>query len=269
MPEATQPHTERDMSGQRCAVSLKRHRLAPAILFAAAFSSLPAFAGQDAPAKQAVQPADPHYTSVGFFDIHVCNWPGRPLFFMALFSTTHFQDVLGVRILGPDGSPLGELDLEKYRYVLTDDKREKRVFIKQFEIPGNAADGWYTAEIRTRDAGRIEARDYVIIHSIEVASGANPPGGAENVPMPSALTWEAIPGAKHYQVFLRDEWEARVILSSDVLDKPKLDLPAGLLQAGGEYTWRIHARDVNGNALLGDFNHGSLTGKLRFSVADN
>jgi hypothetical protein len=33
---------------------------------------------------------DPHRNEMGFFDIHVCNWPERPQFLKVLFSTTRF-----------------------------------------------------------------------------------------------------------------------------------------------------------------------------------
>jgi hypothetical protein len=46
-----------------------------------------------------------------------------------------------------------------------------------------------------------------------------------------------------------------------------LFVPAqGVLQSGGVYVWRIHARDSDGNVLLGNFNHGSLSPEMRFTV---
>ena len=40
---------------------------------------------------------DKHYSKAGFFDIHVCNWPNQPLFFMALFVpfATSFGTIIG------------------------------------------------------------------------------------------------------------------------------------------------------------------------------
>ncbi len=32
--------------------------------------------------------ADPHRNEVGFFDMHVCNWPDQPLFFLAPVTPT-------------------------------------------------------------------------------------------------------------------------------------------------------------------------------------
>ena len=45
------------------------------------------------PDTQSATSGDSHYSSVGFFDIHVCNWPDRPLFFLAVFSTYNFNDI--------------------------------------------------------------------------------------------------------------------------------------------------------------------------------
>ncbi len=52
-----------------------------------------------------------------------------------------------------------------------------------------------------------------------------------------------------------------------MLTQPRLVLPRGLLKPGGIYAWRVHARDVNENILLGDFNHGSLSAEIQFTTA--
>lgn len=49
---------------------------------------------------------DPHYNDAGFFDIHVCNWPGRPLFLMPLFSTEHFSEVQQIEVMDPAGKTI-------------------------------------------------------------------------------------------------------------------------------------------------------------------
>ena len=80
------------------------------------------------------------------------------------------------------------------------------------------------------------------------------------------LSWKAVPGAKHYMVFIKDTWEQRTIYTSKTLSKPELVLPKDLLKQHSDFTWRVHARDVNENVLLGDFNHGSLNLPITFSV---
>ena len=56
-----------------------------------------------APATHAIEPVsprlqDPHRNAAGFFDIHVCNWPERELFFMSLFSTPRYDEVEQVEV---------------------------------------------------------------------------------------------------------------------------------------------------------------------------
>ncbi|MCG6872038.1 MAG: hypothetical protein LJE84_07075 [Gammaproteobacteria bacterium] len=212
--------------------------------------------------------ADPHRNEVGFFDIHVCNWPDRPPFFYSLFSTTKFADVSDIAVHYPDGRLLTHLRLDRYRLVQRKGKPEKRVFMLQTQLPAEAPDGWYTARVTTRDGKIHIARDYVIIALMAQAQLTNPPPGAEGVALPSKLEWTAIPGARHYQVWLRDKWDdGRVILTSRLLDEPRLVLPPGLVKPGGWYEWRVHARDVNEHVLLGDFNNGSLSMDSEFSVA--
>jgi len=212
---------------------------------------------------------DPHRTGAGFFDIHVCNWPDRPLFLMALLSTERFDEIESVKIHTPDNKLIGSLDKNKYRLILKDNKPEKRVFITQLELPGQAPDGWYKAEIVLKDGNQYTAKDYVIINAMERANGTNPENEAEHLAIPRMLTWNPIVGAKFYQVFIRDEWSGETLYQSEFLRKSELELPDGLLKSGGFYSWRIHARDVNENILLGDFNHGSLSKRNRFSIADS
>jgi hypothetical protein len=43
-------------------------------------------------------------------------------------------------------------------------------------------------------------------------------------------------------------------------------LPPGLIEDGGYYSWLIHARDINEDIKLGDFNSGSMSTPVSFSV---
>ena len=217
---------------------------------------------------------DPHYTDIGFFDIHVCNWPDRPLFFLTLFSSTFFEHIKRVEIQGINGESIGELDMDKFRMWYVKDKKdkskklEKRAMMKFLEIPEGSKNGWYRAVVTTKDGKQYLGKDYVVMYKMPRATGMNPPHDAQDVPMMKELTWNPVPGAKHYRVFINDIWASKTIFESPVLQESKLVLPKGLLKPGGLYEWRIHARDVNENILLGDFNHGSLTGKMEFSIAE-
>lgn len=209
---------------------------------------------------------DPHYTPAGFFDVHVCNWPEKPRFLMALFSTPRFDEVAGVDVFAPDGTHVGDLDTHRYRAFKTRSGEQKRALIAHFDLPANAADGWYRAVITLNDGSRMEARDYVTHHFMAQPTGTWPTPDAHQVPASAVLRWDPIPGAKFYEVFLRDEWAGVKADGSGLLTEPRFVPPPGRLQPGGEYVWRIHARDSDGNVLLGDFNHGSLSAEMRFTV---
>lgn len=212
--------------------------------------------------------ADPHHTPVGFFDVHVCNWPDRAPFYMALLSGTHFAQIAEVRVYDASGQALGTLDLQRYRVTKAPGQPEKRAFITHFAIPAEARDGWFTAVIRTHDGHEYVAKDFVVHALLPSARELIPSGRSEQAAIPTELRWAAVPGATHYMVTIRDEWQDDAILyTSAMLTEPRLVLPAGLLQRGGSYEWVVHARDVNGSALLGDFNHGSLSTVARFSIA--
>lgn len=211
---------------------------------------------------------DPHYTSAGFFDIHVCNWPKRDLFFLTLFSTYHFKNLKRVSVFDSKGQHIGDIPLTRFRLVQKKGKPEKRVFITQIDVPKNSPEGWYTAKAIMNDGSEVIARDYVVLESMQIALKPSPANKAEDIPMPTTLSWNKIPGATYYQVFIRDMWEGKVIHQSRLLKQPEFRIPKGLLQAGGWYKWRVHARDVNENVILGDFNHGSLSDDFSFTVAD-
>lgn len=215
-----------------------------------------------------VENSDPHYTVIGFFDIHVCNWPDRPPFYMALFSTAQYQNIASVRIYFPNGKPAGELDMKRYRIITPPGKPEKHVFISQLPLSNEATDGWFRATIKTRDGREISAKDYVVHTLMPIVHETTPTTGQEVAHPPTELSWSPVTGATHYQITLRDEWDdRRVIFTSAFMTEAKVTLPSGLLQQGGRYTWVIHARDSNGSILLGDFNHGSLSAPQKFTVA--
>jgi hypothetical protein len=95
-----------------------------------------------------------------------------------------------------------------------------------------------------------------------------PPNGAEQIAIPAELTWSPVDQARWYQVFIRDTWnDDRLIYTSKLLREPALVLPPGLLQADGLYSWKVHARDINEDKQLGDFNKGSMSGVASFSTA--
>ncbi len=214
-------------------------------------------------------PVDEHYTGKGFFDIHVCNWPQRPLFLLALFSTKYFDDIKTIKIISPDDSLLGYLDLTKYRQFKTQHKELKKAFMKQFELPINPVDGWYKAEITLKDNSVLIAKDKVQHKTMPMAKVYSPENHAENINLPQKLSWNKIDTAGFYQVFIRDIWnDGKLIFQSTLLQQNFLAIPEGLLKKGGIYSWRIHVRDVNGDVISGDFNHGSLSPKLMFSIAE-
>lgn len=209
---------------------------------------------------------DPHYTPAGFFDTHVCNWPEDPRFLMALFSTTRFDEVARVSVFAPDGRFVGDLDLTRFRAFKTKSGQAKRAFMAHFELPDKVLDGWYRAEVGLKDGSHFEARDYVVHTSMAQPTGTQPTQDASDVPATTVLRWDPIPGAKYYEVFLRDEWAGTAAIDSGLLAEPRFVPPPGLLKSGDEYVWRIHARDSGGNVLLGDFDFGSLSREMRFTV---
>jgi hypothetical protein len=160
----------------------------------------------------AAKPGDGHYNMAGFFDIHVCNWPDRPLFFMPLFSTAGYNDIREIEIFYPDNTLLTRLNLASYRTVEKKDRPDKRVFIKQLDIPADAQDGWYAANITLTNGKVHRAHDYVIIDRLDRASEHTPADEQELPTPPAKLSWKAVPGAAFYQVFIRDQWDNKRLI---------------------------------------------------------
>jgi hypothetical protein len=213
---------------------------------------------------------DPHHTAVGFFDMHVCHWPERPLFFKAVFSSTRFDELEEIRIFSPQNEPLAQFNLEQYRTVQRKGKPPKRVYLVDIPLPSPAHDGWYEARIRTRDGQLRIARDRVAIRRMpQAVEAVNPEPGSVQPAPPRELSWSPVRGARHYIVFIHDRWDGdRLIFESPQLTEPRLVLPAGLLQPGGVYQWRVNVRDRHEDVEYGDFNHGSLSPFYSLSVSD-
>lgn len=213
-------------------------------------------------------PGNPHYNAAGFFDVHVCNWPDRPVFFMTLFSSTRYNEIRSVEVRTPQGKVLTELDLSRYRLIGPADKPTKKVFIRQVAIPQGSRSGWYSARVVLTSGAVLFARDYVDLGVLGRVTGQQPANEAVLRKPPQRLHWHAVKGARFYQVFVRDNWDdGREIYRSKLLASPFLDVPAGLLQPGGYYSWVVHARDVNEDIRLGDFNRGSLSKSISFTIA--
>ena len=227
------------------------------------FSASNTFAGN------AEHPKDTHYTASGFFDIHVCNWPDRAPFYMALYSTRQFKKIQSVELMNAKGEWFALLDLSRFRVISSDKKAEKRVFINQIVQPEIQTDGWFSAKITLLDGTVHIAKDFVKHNLLPIASKLQPVHRENVVDMPETLNWPAVKGASYYQIFIKDKWqEDKLIYSSKLLNKPEFVLPEDLLEYGGYYSWRVNARDVNEDIRLGDFNAGSLSAWQEFTVAD-
>jgi hypothetical protein len=238
-------------------------RMILALLLGIGWSSLAAGGPASKPS------GDPHYTPAGFFDMHVCNWPDRPLFFLLLFSTTQFANVTRIDIAYPDGRLLHTFDLGRYRTIQNKNKTEKRVFLNTLDLPPEAPNGWYRARISLKDGTVHTAEDYVVVDLLAHPQIVAPRPEAINVSLPVTLTWQAVPGAQYYRVFIWDLWDdGKLLYESELLTKPELRVPDGALMAGGDYRWRIHARDVNEHAFFGDFNHGSMNDPSHFAIVE-
>jgi len=213
---------------------------------------------------------DPHYTPAGFFDGHVCQWPDRPLFFKWLFSSTQYEQLDEIKLFSPVGEFIAKIDLAQYRLAKRPGQPDKRMYLVDTPVPANTPDGWYYAIIRTKNGQTYQARDNIEIGKLVMAGAGMQPAPDATLPLqPRELAWGAVPGAKYYQVFVHDVWnDEKQIYQSPLLTQPRVTLPPGLIKPGGVYLWRVHSRDMNGDPEYGDFNLGSLSAFVSFSVQD-
>ncbi len=171
-----------------------------------------------------------------------------------------------IEVFDPKGHSLGRLNLDRFRIVKPKGKPEKHVFIRHLPVPADGADGWYRSRVTLKDGNHYDARDYVVIEKMPRAGGMQPADGS-TVALPTTLRWQPIPGASDYEVFIKDLWNGeKVIYTSKFLKQPQLTLPPGVLKADGYYAWRVHARNINGDMLFGDFDYGSLSRETTFTV---
>jgi hypothetical protein len=211
---------------------------------------------------------DPHYNELGFFDIHLCNWPERKRFFKILFSTAKYDNVESMEVLTPEGKQLAVLSKQKFMLLQRKGKPDKRVFMVNMDVPDTATTGWYSIRVRDHQGHEYDARDYVVMSRLQRVTGMSPSGDAENVALPVTLKWDAVPGANWYQVYVRDVWTDEMVFHSKLINEPFIKVPEGKLEAGGYYSWTVHARDTNEHILLGDFHMGSMSEKAYFTVAE-
>ncbi|GMT40841.1 MAG: hypothetical protein IEMM0001_1576 [bacterium] len=219
---------------------------------------------EDAP----VLDQDPHRNKIGFFDIHICNWPERQHFFKILFSTEKFMDIAEMEVFNPSGDSLTVLQKSRFKKLVRKKKPEKRVFIVDMDMPDSATAGWYSIKVKTTDGKEYTARDYVPMVRIKRTTEMAPSSEDSSFSLPVTLTWSKVPGAGFYMVFVRDEWTGEMVFETKLISSNNIKIPEGKLLPGGYYGWRVHARDLNGNILLGDFHMGSMSRKAFFNVAE-
>lgn len=189
---------------------------------------------------------------------------------MALYRTAHFNDIESVIIYDPGGHAIGQLDPARYKTHKRKNKPVQRVLIAEIPLSDDHQDGWFLAEIHLKNGERHTARDLVKHRLIQHVSGNYPEPGAEDIPLPKLLHWHDVDGALWYKVFIRDMWnDEKLIYTSRLLPFPEHALPDGVLEPGGYYSWKVHARDVMNDIELGEFNSGSQSRWIEFSVADD
>ena len=212
--------------------------------------------------------SDPHYNDLGFFDIHICNWPERPYYFKILFSSEKYDQIRSMDIHTPDKQLLVRLDKTKFRTLKRRNKPNKRVYILDIDVPDSATTGWYEINVTTDDGTTYQAKDYVIMSRLEKTTDMYPSTDKEELSLPITLKWTPAPGSKYYQAFVRDAWTEKLVFKSKLIDTPEIKIPADKLVPGGDYYWTVHSRDTNEHVLLGDFHMGSMSNKAYFTVAE-
>lgn len=239
-------------------------KFSAAVVFVLCFAMSVPVSAEDANILQ----KDPHVNEMGFFDMHLCNWPDRKRFFKILFSTARYDDVDRMEVFTPEGDSLAVLGKKGFMHLRRKNKPDKRVFLLNLDVPDTATTGWYSIKVYDKKGQEYQAQDYVIMSRLQRAGGMSPAGDTEKVSLPVTLKWTAVPGANWYKVYVRDVWTDEMVFSSKLVSKPVVEIPADKLEPGGDYSWSIHSRDTNEHILLGDFHMGSMSEKALFSVAE-
>ncbi|RME23909.1 MAG: hypothetical protein D6806_10460 [Deltaproteobacteria bacterium] len=169
-----------------------------------------------------------------------------------------------MRVYDPKGRLLVRLDKARFRLLRRKGKPDKKVFMQDVDVEGRIPDGWYRIEVEDNNGNIHRGWDYVLGVRLQRAEGMRP-SGDEALRSPPVLQWSDVPGAAFYQVFVYDAWTESVKYTSPLITEPRLDLSKAGLEPE-YYYWRVHARDVNGHVLLGDFQSGSMSGRAYFSL---
>ena len=246
-----------------------QREIAQCFVVAALLAGVSACVGDRPNPTTDVEPGrDPHETAAGYFDLHICNWPDRPPFVVALFATADPAKVRRIEVLRPDGRLLGEVRLTTFERRIDEHGHERRAYKTFLPLPKDAPAGWYRARVTLRDGSVLQARDFLQVQILPQAQIVQPANGQDNLARVAELRWRPVPGASHYRVFIKDAWAGEQVYKSDLLTEPRLRLPPGVLQPNGSYVWRVHARSgASDETKWGEFNHGSLNTEASFALA--
>lgn len=193
---------------------------------------------------------------------------------MLLYATHHYQEIEDLTIFKPNGEVLTHIDKSKYRYLPTaivDGKTipDKKVFINQIPVTNQDEDGVYSAVIATMNGLKHHYHDLVETEQlIALPTLSSPSHQSADISLTPTLKWGQVKGAKLYQVFIKDNWTGKTVLTSKMLSETNFTVPNDLLKSGGWYAWKVHARDMDETKIYGDFNAGSISRTALFSTIE-
>ncbi len=142
---------------------------------------------------------------------------------------------------------------------------------EMFANPDSIPQGTYTFTVTARNNNSATATDSLVKNVFPPPTNLNPASGAIVGTTPT-ITWDAVPNASYYMVYLYSWWDGAfyVYPISGVLTATTVTVPAGLLQTNATYGYTVYAfRDpVNqnlNNRSVSDYR--SLTERTHFSTS--
>ncbi len=215
---------------------------------------------------------DLHKDALGFFDIHYCNWPDRKPFLMLVYATHNYKNIDSIKVFTPEDTELVVIKKNTYRYLPSRTVKgkkipDKKVFITQIPVTDNFTNGAYTAITTTVNGQKHQYNDEVNMDYIVASARMNVPiDKATDISLTPTLKWEPVANAKHYQIFVKDNWTGKNVYTSKTLNQTQFTLPKEILKTDGWYAWKVHAKDMDETIKYGDFNAGSLSETLTFTT---
>ena len=146
------------------------------------------------------------------------------------------DNIDSLQMIYPDGVTTRTL-----KFYEADDESKGMYWLDEIhESIDTIQEGIYTFIVTDFDGNTAQAIDELQVNIMPISENLNPTPDSIVATATPLITWDPVSGAARYRVRINDGWDGEVLLS-DFLTRTSYQVPAGALETGKTYSYRVEA----------------------------